>query len=56
MLDIFKPLPLADRRANLAAYEKFLVERDGTMDVEKRLLSRREERMGPLREAVIDDP
>jgi hypothetical protein len=46
MLDIFKPLPLADRRANLAAYQKFLVARDGVMDLEKRQLSRREERMG----------
>jgi hypothetical protein len=45
MLDIFKPLPLADRRANLAAYQKFLADRDGVMDVEKRQLSRREERM-----------
>jgi hypothetical protein len=45
MLDIFKPLPVADRRANLAAYHQFLIERDGVMDVEKRLLSRREERM-----------
>jgi hypothetical protein len=45
MLDIFKPLPLADRRANLAAYQKFLVDRDGAVDVEKRHLSRREERM-----------
>jgi hypothetical protein len=45
MLDIFKPLPLPDRRANLAAYQKFLVDRDGAVDVEKRQLSRREERM-----------
>jgi hypothetical protein len=45
MLDIFKPVPLADRRANLAAYQKFLADRDGVMDVEKRRLSRREERM-----------
>jgi hypothetical protein len=45
MLNIFKPLPLADRRANLAAYQKFLADRDGVMDVEKRQLSRREERM-----------
>jgi hypothetical protein len=45
MLDIFRPLPLADRRANLAAYQKFLADRDGVMDVEKRQLSRREERM-----------
>jgi hypothetical protein len=45
MLDIFKPLPPADRRANLAAYQKFLVDRDGAVDIEKRQLSRREERM-----------
>jgi len=45
MLDIFKPLPPADRRANLAAYQKFLTDRDGLVDVEKRQLSRREERM-----------
>lgn len=45
MLDIFKPLPPADRRANLAAYQKFLADRDGVLDVEKRQLSRREERM-----------
>ena len=45
MLDIFKPLPAADRRANLAAYHQFLIARDGAMDVEKRPLSRREERM-----------
>jgi hypothetical protein len=45
MLDIFKALPLADRRANLAAYQKFLADRDGAVDVEKRQLSRREGRM-----------
>ncbi len=45
MLDIFKPLPPADRRANLAAYQRFLADRDGAVDVEKRQLSRREQSM-----------
>jgi hypothetical protein len=45
MLDIFKPLPAADRRANLVAYQRFLADRDGAVDVEKRQLSRREQGM-----------
>jgi hypothetical protein len=45
MLDIFSPLPLEARRENRAAYAKFLVDRDGTVDLEKRTLTRREEGM-----------
>ncbi len=45
LVDIFRPIPLDARRENLAAYQKFLVDRDGSIDLEKRQLSRREERM-----------
>jgi hypothetical protein len=45
MLDIFSPLAPEARRENRAAYEKFLADRDGTVDVEKRTLTRREEGM-----------
>jgi hypothetical protein len=45
MLDIFSPLPLEARRANRAAYTKFLADRDGVVDLEKRTLTRREEGM-----------
>jgi hypothetical protein len=46
LIDIFRPIPLEARRDSLAAYQKFLVDRDGSVDLEKRQLSRREERMG----------
>jgi hypothetical protein len=42
MLDIFRPLPLEARRESLAAYQKFLADRDGAMDIEKQQLVRRE--------------
>jgi hypothetical protein len=44
-VDIFRPIPRDARRENLAAYQQFLVARDGTMDLEKRQLSLREEGM-----------
>ena len=46
LVDIFRAVPREVRRENLAAYQTFLVDRDGVMDLEKRQLSRREERMG----------
>jgi hypothetical protein len=45
LVDIFRPIPPDARRENLAAYERFLADRDGVMDVEKRQLSRREQGM-----------
>lgn len=45
LLDIFRALPPEARRENLCAYQKFLVDRDGVLDVDKNQLSRREERM-----------
>jgi hypothetical protein len=45
VIDIFRPVPRDARRENIAAYQKFLLDRDGVMDLEKRQLSRREERM-----------
>jgi hypothetical protein len=42
MLDILRPLPPESRRESLAAYQKFLADRDGAMDLEKRQLERRE--------------
>jgi hypothetical protein len=45
LIDIFRPLAPQARRENLAAYQQFLQSRDGTMDLEKRQLSRREEGM-----------
>jgi hypothetical protein len=45
MLDIFSPLPPEARRENLAAYAQFLAARDGTIDGERRTLSRREGQM-----------
>jgi hypothetical protein len=45
MLDIFSPLSPEARRENRAAYQKFLDDRDGVVDFEKRTLSRREEGM-----------
>ena len=42
MLDVFKPLAPEARRENRAAYQKFLSDRDGAMDIEKRQLARRE--------------
>jgi hypothetical protein len=44
-IDVFRPVPREARRENLAAYHKFLVARDGVIDLEKRQLSRREEGM-----------
>jgi hypothetical protein len=45
MLDIFRTLPADARRENLASYREFLAARDGTKDLDKRQLSRREEGM-----------
>jgi hypothetical protein len=45
MIDIFRPLPPEARRENLAAYQKFLADRDGAIDLEKLQLERREEGM-----------
>jgi hypothetical protein len=45
LVDIFRPIPHQARRENLAAYQRFLADRDGIMDLENRQLSRREERM-----------
>jgi hypothetical protein len=45
MFDIFRTMPLDARRESLAAYREFLLNRDGTKDLDKRQLSRREERM-----------
>jgi hypothetical protein len=45
MLDIFSPLSLEARRENRAAYQKFLTDRDGVVDIERRTLTRREEGM-----------
>jgi len=42
LVDVFQPLPRDARRESLATYQKFLEARDGTMDLEKRELSRRE--------------
>jgi hypothetical protein len=44
-IDVFRPVPREARRENLAAYHKFLIARDGAIDLEKRQLSRREEGM-----------
>ena len=45
MFDLFRPLPPEARSENRAAYQKFLADRDGVVDVEKRTLTRREEGM-----------
>lgn len=45
MLDVFSPLQPDQQRAHHAAFRQFLSERDGTPDIERRTLSRREERM-----------
>jgi hypothetical protein len=45
LVDMFRPLPSEARKESLAAYQQFLVARDGVMDLEKRQLSHREERM-----------
>ncbi|MGH7435528.1 MAG: hypothetical protein ACRENE_07620 [Polyangiaceae bacterium] len=45
MLDLFSPLPPAARAENRRAYRSFLADRDGKIDVARRTLSRREERM-----------
>jgi hypothetical protein len=45
LVDIFHSLSAEARRENLAAYHKFLTDRDGVMDLENRQLSRREKRM-----------
>jgi hypothetical protein len=44
-IDVFRPLPSEARRENLAAYHQHLIARNGTVDLEKRQLSRREEQM-----------
>jgi hypothetical protein len=45
MLDLFRPLSIEARHENRAAYTKFLADRDGVVDIEKRTLTRREEGM-----------
>jgi hypothetical protein len=45
IVDVFRPVAPEARRENLAAYQQFLAARDGTIDLEKRQLSRREEGM-----------
>ena len=45
MIDVFSPLPPEARRETIAAYSKFLADRDGVLDVERRTLSHREEKM-----------
>lgn len=45
MLDIYAPLTPDARRQTRVAYRQFLADRDGTLDLENRTLSRREERM-----------
>ncbi len=45
LVDIFRPIPREARRERLAAYQRFLTERDGVIDLEKRQLSRREQAM-----------
>jgi hypothetical protein len=45
MLDLFAPLSPAARSDNRRAYRAFLADRDGTVDAERRTLSRREELM-----------
>jgi hypothetical protein len=41
-IDIFRPVPREARRENLAAYQKFLTDRDGVLDLDKQQLSHRE--------------
>jgi hypothetical protein len=45
MKSVFSPLPLDARREQRIAYRGFLEARDGTVDIEHRTLSRREEKM-----------
>jgi hypothetical protein len=45
MVDLFSPLTPEARRDNRAAYQSFLADRDGVVDVERRTLTRREEGM-----------
>ena len=46
MNSVFSALPIDARREQRLAYRDFLAARDGTVDVERRTLSRREESMG----------
>jgi hypothetical protein len=45
MVDLFSPLTPEARRENRAAYRRFLTDRDGVVDIERRTLTRREEGM-----------
>ena len=45
MLDLFAAAPPNVRRARLEEYHRYLVERDGEMNLEERTLSRREASM-----------
>jgi hypothetical protein len=45
LVDIFRPVHPDARRENLAAYQRFLADRDGVLDLDRRQLSRREEGM-----------
>lgn len=45
MLDIFIPMAPDARRENRAAYQRFLTDRDGVVDLERKTLTRREEGM-----------
>ena len=45
MLDLFSPLPVDSRRENRASYRQFLADRDGVLDLERRTLSLREQKM-----------
>ena len=45
MLDIFSPMHPTEQREKRVTYRRFLADRDGAPDVERRTLSRREETM-----------
>jgi hypothetical protein len=45
LIDVFRHVPLEARRENLAAYQAFLNDRDGALDLDKKQLRRREEGM-----------
>jgi hypothetical protein len=45
LVDIFRSVQPEARRENLSAYQTFLANRDGVLDIDKNQLSRREERM-----------
>jgi hypothetical protein len=45
MIDLFSPLQQEARRENLAAYQTYLLDRDGELDMETMTLKRREQNM-----------